>query len=118
MISFVRFSWNNLKLIDNSICRTFYIKGVIDVYKSLCQANDGKFPAFHSISGSDPKMMGSNCTSQLEGSINLDKSIESMSSLKEPDEITKSIHYHDLLLYIYTSGTTGMLNYSKKKMND
>ena len=86
---------------------------MIEVYRNLCEANDGKFPAFHSISGSDPKMSGLNCTSQLEGSINLDKSIQNMSSSKEPDEITKSIHYHDLLLYIYTSGTTGNLNYSK-----
>ena len=94
-------------MIDTSICRTFYTKGVIEVHRNLCEANDGKFPAFHSISGSDSKM-----TSQLEGSINLDKSIEKMSSSKEPDEISKSIHYHDLLLYIYTSGTTGNLNYS------
>ena len=85
----------------------FLLKGVIEVHKELCETNGGKFPAFNCISGSDPDLLNLSCESQLEGSINLDSAIEKSSSIKEPEHVTKSIHYNDTLLYIYTSGTTG-----------
>ena len=80
----------------------------MEVYQELCEAQQGVFPAFNSISGSDPQIMSLSCDSKMEGSVNLDNAIAKMSSLKEPEHITKSIHYHDTLLYIYTSGTTGI----------
>ena len=86
-----------------------YFIGVIEVYQALCDSQGGKFPAFYSSSGSDPKISQSNCESTLKGSTNLDEAISKMSSLKEPEHITKSIHYYDTLLYIYTSGTTGTI---------
>ena len=52
-------------------------------------------------------LLNLSCESRLEGSINLDSAIEKSSSIKEPEHVTKSIHYNDTLLYIYTSGTTG-----------
>ena len=90
----------------------FFI-GVIEVYQELCDSQGGKFPAFYSSSGSDPEISQKNCESILKGSTNLDKAISKISSLKEPDYITKSIHYYDTLLYIYTSGTTGNNMYTK-----
>ena len=79
-----------------------------EVYQRLCDGQDGKFPAFHSISGSDPKPAASlSVGSTLNGSINLDSAISEMSCSKEPENITKSIKLTDTLLYIYTSGTTG-----------
>ena len=86
-----------------------YFIGVIEVYQELCDSQGGKFPAFHSSSGSDPKTYQTSCESTLKGSTNLDEAISKMSSLKEPDHITKSIHYYDTLLFIYTSGTTGIV---------
>ena len=81
---------------------------VIEVYQRLCDGQDGKFPAFNSISGSDPKLTSSlSVSSTLNESINLDSAISEMSCSKEPDSITKSIKLTDTLLYIYTSGTTG-----------
>ena len=81
---------------------------VIEVYQRLCDGQDGKFPAFNSISGSDPKLASSSTVSStLNESINLDSAISEMSCSKEPDSITKSIKLTDTLLYIYTSGTTG-----------
>ena len=85
----------------------FNLLGVIKVYTQLCEENGGKFPSFNCISGSDPQIMSLSCESKLKGSVNLDSAIEKVSSSKEPEHITKSIHYHDTLLYIYTSGTTG-----------
>ena len=85
----------------------FFIE-VSEVYQCLCDGQDGKFPAFHSISGSDPKLAASlSVESTLNGSINLDSAISEMSCSKEPENITKSIKLTDTLLYIYTSGTTG-----------
>ena len=85
----------------------FFIE-VSEVYQCLCDGQDGKFPAFHSISGSDPKPAASlSVGSTLNGSINLDSAISEMSCSKEPEDITKSIKLTDTLLYIYTSGTTG-----------
>ena len=85
----------------------FFIE-VSEVYQCLCDGQDGEFPAFHSISGSDPKPAASlSVGSTLNGSINLDSAISEMSCSKEPENITKSIKLTDTLLYIYTSGTTG-----------
>ena len=79
-----------------------------EVYQRLCDGQDGKFPAFNSISGSDPKLASSlSVSSTVNESINLDSAILEMSYSKEPDSITKSIKLTDTLLYIYTSGTTG-----------
>jgi len=99
----IRFDW------ERSICdfNYFFIE-VSEVYQRLCDGQDGKFPAFHSISGSDPKPAASlSVGSTLNGSINLDSAISEMSCSKEPENITKSIKLTDTLLYIYTSGTTG-----------
>ena len=86
----------------------YYFIEVSEVYQCLCDGQDGKFPAFHSISGSDPKSTASlSVESTLNGSINLDSAISEMSCSKEPENITKSIKLTDTLLYIYTSGTTG-----------
>ena len=46
--------------------------------------------------------------SSLHGATNLDEECEKSSTAKEPEGITKSIHYMDPVLYMYTSGTTGM----------
>ena len=80
---------------------------MLEVYEELCAGQGGAFPAFNSNSGSDPKISNFSCESSLKGSVNLDNTISKMSTSKEPDHITKSIHYYDTLLYIYTSGTTG-----------
>ena len=46
--------------------------------------------------------------SSLQGATNLDVECEKYSAVKEHEDITKSIHYMDPVLYMYTSGTTGM----------
>ena len=87
--------------------------GVVEVYQQLCDGQGGNFPAFYSVSGSDLHIVEKDCDSYfrrgaVKGSTHLDAAVANMSSLKEPDHITKSIHYWDSLLYIYTSGTTGI----------
>ena len=84
------------------------IIGVKEVWQTLSDHQGGSFPAFYCVSGSDPQISQQNCESSLKGSICLDNAISNMSSSKEPEHISKSIHYADTLLYIYTSGTTGI----------